>query len=243
MSDQLDHIEKYIKGALSGDDLEAFESEMQNDASLAEKVDNHRQLLKGLEIGFNLELKSMLQKEEAKFKQAPVKEPKRTKSFYILFGMAAAVSVLIVSVFVLQNRNLSNEQLFAQYYETYPNVEQPVSRSEKNVENPYALYESGAYEKALLMFEDIIDEHSEDQAALFYAGISSMEMHNAEAAITYLNNSIDANQKKYTRPAYWYLALAYLDNGQPENAKNTLDNLVSGEDKYAARATELLSFL
>lgn len=243
MSDQLDHIERYLIGELSQQELAAFKAELLVDESLKEKVENHRQFLKGLEIGFNKELKSFLVEEETKIRAQPTKEPKRVKSFYILFGMAAAVALLIVSVFVLRTQPISQDELFAQYYQTYPNVEQPVSRSENNANNPYALYEQGAYEKALILFSDIHASDPENAALPYYSALCHLELGQAKEAIEFLDQVVVMQSDKYSRPATWYLSLSYLKSGNTKKTKAILKQLQLEEDVYADKAKGLLENL
>lgn len=239
----LDHIEKYLRGELTEEEISDFEALMENDAALKEQVAQHRQLLKGLEIGFNTELKELLIEEESKIKNTPIQKPSRIKSLYPLMGIAAAVALLIIAFFSLRDDAFNPEELYAQYYKVYPNVEAPVSRSESNKKNPFAFYEAGDYATALANFTEMQASDPKNPALLFYSGMCQLELGQPESAVEFFNQVSNLSSKKYARPAFWYESLAYLKLGKIKNAKNLLEQLSQGEDVYAARANELLDKL
>ncbi|MEM6843622.1 MAG: hypothetical protein AAF632_15450 [Bacteroidota bacterium] len=53
-------IDRYVSGAMSGDELEEFEQRMREHVGLAEGVHLHRDILIGMELKFMQELKERL---------------------------------------------------------------------------------------------------------------------------------------------------------------------------------------
>lgn len=240
MEDQFDHIEKYLRGELSKEETTRFESRMEEHSDLKEKVDKQRQLLKGIELGFNQELKEILIKEESKLSRPRLTEANRIKTLYPVIGMAAAVSLVIIAFFTLRNKTVDTSELYAQYYQPYPNVEAPISRSDFNELNPYGLYEKGEYNEALSQFSALRTSKPDDPALLFYSAICQMELGTMNDAISSFKELLGLDANKYTRPSKWYLALAYLNSGQTSEAVSYLNELTQIDDVYARKAAELL---
>lgn len=243
MTDHQGHIEQYLKGELSREEVTIFEEKLEQDAVLKEQVDQYRQLLKGLEIGFNKELKALLLDEESKIIDIPSHRTSRIKTLYPLIGMAAAVAFIIVAYFSIRKDPLSPEALYAQYYEVYPNVEAPVSRSENVDENPYAYYERGDYITALKLFTDLRTSDPENSALLFYSGICQLELGQPGKSIELFDQVINLESAKYLRPAIWYQSLAYLHMGNIEKATVIFDQLKQGDDVYSRKAKNLFENL
>lgn len=239
----LDHIEKYLKGELTEQEMSEFEDVMRGDAEAQEQVAQHKQLLRGLEIGFNKELKELLIEEESKIQDTPVQKPSRIKSLYPLMGLAVAVALLIITFFTLRDDSLNPEELYAQYYKVYPNVESPVSRSESSEMNPFAAYEAGDYTTAMANFTEMHTSDPENPALLFYSGMCQLELGQPKSAVELFHEVVNMQSKKYTRPAMWYQSLAYLKSGSIKNAKNLLEQLLREDDVYATKANEILNVL
>lgn len=243
MQDQLDYIEEYLKGKLSEDERKNFEIKLKTDLPLQEKVQNHRSILTGIELGFNRELKSILQKEEHVLADASKRKRAQSGKINYFIGIAATVALILTSIFILKNQSLDSNQLYARYYESYPNIEVPVSRSENNIENAYSFYEQGKYERALELFSHLMKENPLDPAPVFYSGICNLEIDNAEAAISFfeLVQKLEAN--KYSNPALWYEALSNLRLNQKQKAIEILDDLTRRDDANVKKAKEILEYL
>ncbi len=241
MSDQLDQIERYLRGELSQEEAANFEDLLLKDDALKEQFDEHKQLLKGLELGFNKELKELLVAEEAKMDASSPLQVTHKKNRYPLIGLAAAVALLITAYFTLWNNNQAHNKLYAQYYNAYPNVEVPVSRSSNTENNPFALYEQRNFAAALSLFEEILRSEPDNTAILFYASICQLELDRPEEATSFLQRVINQPPNKYTRPAKWYQALGYLKMGETDASEDILRQLQQGEDSYSAKAKDLLS--
>jgi tetratricopeptide (TPR) repeat protein len=240
MRDQLDDIEKYLMDEMTNSEREAFEKKIKEDRMLKEKVDHFRSLLKGIESGFNRELKSLLQEEEMRLRNSNNREKNKTRTLYYAVGLAASIALIIVMVFITKNQPPDNEALFLSYYQPYPNVESPVARSDSKKGDAYALYENGNYPEALELFDKLVAENPSDPAPVFYLGICNLELNNTEMAIAFFKSIQTFDLNKYTRPASWYLALSYFKTDDIQNAVTILENLADGDDTYAKKSQELL---
>lgn len=242
MEDQLDQIEKYLSGELSKEAAESFEKQMKENDELRNQVENHRRFIKGLELGFNRELKAQLQQEEQRLATQDTEVKKRFPLQYFI-GIAAAVALILVSVFILRTPSVNTDELFAAYYQPYPNIESPLSRDDNVEENAYTYYERGLYEKALNLFSQHISENPADPAPFFYSGICHLELGEAEKA-AHLFQLVRAMEKNnYSKAAIWYEALASLKSDNKTRAVEILTGLSGGDDTYAKRSAELMDKL
>ncbi len=240
MEDQFDQIEKYLREELNSEEKARFESSLEKHSDLKEKVEQQRQILKGIELGFNQELKEFLIKEESNLERTRHKETYRIRSLYPVIGIAATVSLVIIAYFTFRNKTIDTAELYAQYYQPYPNVEAPISRSDANEFNPYGLYEKGEYAQALNLFTELRSSKPDDPAPLFYSAICQMELGAADDAISSFKELLGFEANKYTRPSKWYLALAYLKSEQSSEAIPYLNELTQIDDVYAQKASNIL---
>lgn len=241
MQDQLEYIEEYLKGNLSEGECRDFEAKMKNDDALNEKVENHRSFLKGIELGFNRELKSLLKREDQKQISSSSNRQIRLRNYFV--GIAATVALILVSVYSIRNQQMDSNELFVNYYTAYPNVEAPISRSGGNTENAYSFYEQGNYPRALELFSKLIKENAHDPAPVFYSGICNLELDHVQSARSFFESIQKLDQNKYSKPALWYEALSNLKLNNKQEAINILNNLARGEDVHAKRAMEVLEYL
>jgi tetratricopeptide (TPR) repeat protein len=240
MSDQFENIDQYLRGELSGEEAAGFEKELESDPLLRDKVDQHRQIIEGLQAGFSRELKEILQDEEKRLSEKSSTSKRRP--LYPIIGIAAVVSLIIASYFVL-NSSPNTEELFQEYYSVYPNIESPVLRSGMQEDNPFAAYEQANYQVALDRFKALLIDDPQNASLHFYSGICLLELDQPVQAIKEFQSAHQLPDTSFQRPAEWYEALAHLRNGDLSKAKIKLRNLEGGQDLYASKAKDLLNNL
>lgn len=207
-------IDQYFENTLSEADLATFYELLKSDANFAKEVDFQKKIKATIHLNKRAELKSVLQQFEQP-KTKVVKFSNRSVWF------AAAVFLLVIAstVWILFQKPDAQE-LYAVYYEPYPNVVAPVTRSETKVDTTiqyaFVMYEEGNYESAALIFQKIY-AHTKAPFALVYLGICNLQTEQISLAITALKEAIATNND-YTIIAKWYLAMAYLKNDEPISA-------------------------
>lgn len=204
-------IDQYLENNLIEADLATFNELLNSDANFAKEVDFHKKLKAATHLNQRAALKNKLQQLEQP-KSKLVKMPNKSIWF------AAAVFVLIIAgtIWILFQKPDAQE-LYAVYYQPYPNVVAPVTRSNNTQDSAtqyaFVLYESGNYNDAALVFEKIYTSSKID-FALLYWGICNLQMEKTNNAITLLKEAA-SNSNDYTVIAKWYLAMAYLKNDEP----------------------------
>lgn len=234
--DQANRIESYLLGKMPKEELELFEKDLVKDKDLQMETERMRKILRGIELGFNRELKSKLQKEEGSISS----RSRAVKTLIYISGIAAGIALLGLIYYFAPWQSSDPTRIAASFYEPYPNIVQPLSRSEEAVNPAFSFYESGQYAEALDGFEKILSSDPFNDAALFYGGIASLEMKRPEKAVVYLGKLIEKQENTFIRPAIWYASIAYLYLGDKENARVYLEMLQGEIDKYARNSEKIL---
>jgi predicted Zn-dependent protease len=156
--------------------------------------------------------------------------------------LAAGLALILATVFLWLNQTPSNADLYAQYYEVYPNIEIPLERgNESQILEALQNYETGDYGFAAKGFEELVNEDSSNAAWVFYLATSQLESGEKEKARNNFQKVIDLGQTKYLNPARWYLALTQISMNQTEEAEGLLKILIEEDFGYKVRAEQLLN--
>lgn len=204
-------IDKYFEDNLSETELTEFNQRCISDANFAQEVEFRKNLQAALHLNERATLKTKLQKfEQQETKIAEM--PKRSA-----WLVAAAFVLVIASTIWILFQKPDAQELYRVYYEPYPNIVAPVTRSEAKVDSTiqyaFLMYEAGNYENAALIFQKIY-ANSKAPFALMYLGICNLQTEKTTAAITILKTAA-SEKNEYAFIAKWYLAMAYLKNDEP----------------------------
>ncbi len=160
-----------------------------------------------------------------------------------ILRIAASIVLLISLGIYMYTSYWSNspEQLFASYYEKYPNTVFPINRSNNQEETPELLafeaYESDNHNKTVELLEELSSQ--QDHAYIhFYLGHAYLENNQANKAIQEFKNVITKGQD-FLNESRWYLALAFLKNDELSKAREIL-KIISREGKFKANEAKKL---
>ncbi|CAM1350005.1 tetratricopeptide repeat protein [Tenacibaculum halocynthiae] len=189
--------------------------------------------------GFENDLKKVISLEERAKMKASLQEleynkysKKRNRS-YLFVAASIAVLISFIGYSLIVNQKTSTDDLYAEYFESYRNVIQPITRgveSKNNSTKAFEAYEKGNYKKASTL---LIKAYSEDKnnAYLLYQGISFLQLNNSDKAIEVLNKQLEITDK-FNIKTHWYLALAYLKNNEVIKAKKSLEKVLDSSGDY-----------
>jgi len=171
-----------------------------------------------------------------------------------ILSFAASIAVLLVAGYFLYTQPSGNEAVFARHFDYLPSATDaeggdrnlPATRAgaeEAAEQRTKAMqaYEEGDYRQAKSLMEKYLSGNPADTEIQLYLGIVLLGEGRADLAITKLSAALEALPRPaYERPARWYLALAFLRDGQPEKAGALFAELSEGNDRYAAGARDAL---
>ncbi len=164
----------------------------------------------------------------------------------IWIGVAVAAAFCLLWLVIPSQKTISPDQLYASYYERFPNVANPLTRNSGPTnlkDRAYAKYEQGAYTEAINLFDSLMMEEP-SLTHKFYQAVSAMEIKDWDLARENLNQVSTSDTSRFAQAAQWYMAMLALRNDQLEEAKSLLGAIqTESAHPYQKEATEILEAL
>ena len=168
----------------------------------------------------------------------------RRRTFPTKWLVAASVALLVGLTYFTMNQSSSPEELYQDSFAPYRNVTHPITRGEEVVDEKtqaFLAYSKGDYEAAVPLFENLYTSEQEPYY-LFYQANALIELNRAGEAVPLLEEHLKTSDA-LTDKSSWYLAMAYLQLEEVENAKKALTDVVEKEAYKAEDAKWLLEEL
>jgi tetratricopeptide (TPR) repeat protein len=231
-----EHIQDYIEDRLEGEEKLAFEKRLETEITFkkdyVQELARHKALQATMRAEAKAELKKMLGQS------TPVRS---IKPMWRASAIAAAILILILAGYLLIPQQKSPEQLAMSHFEPYPlsNIRGKTNDQQTLFDKAIAPYQQGDFEKALPFLRQLHQaDPSHPQLKLNLAS-GLMAEGQPKEAISLLKTISGPGADA----AEWYLALAYLQDGQVDTAKILLQE-ISGKSHFRQeQAMELLGDL
>ncbi|WP_074409693.1 tetratricopeptide repeat protein [Aquimarina megaterium] len=233
-----DLISKHIQGTLTIEEQQEFDTLLSVDQNFRDEVLFHTNLKKVVEHKDDDDFRHLLSDLEYNVKK---------KNKLKWWSIAASILVLLGTIYFWDTKKpVSNEELFATYFEPYRNILQPVVRGndhKNKISVAFNAYENGNFKKALDAFNTVL-ETEENDTLQFYKANALLKLNEAEKAIVILEER-DKIENSFSEKNHWYLTMAYLKVGQLNKAKEQLELLIKIPDSEYKKeeAKELLKKL
>ena len=219
----MEEIKKYRQGNMQAEELDNFTRKFINAKFNADKKNRWEKMLKE-------------QHDVDRNTSSPKTKPKiKTRKLYMLAAaVAAAILLLIVANPIIQSFSApSYEQLASNFIDQGFYENQEVSKGEENVEqlklNAVFAYNQKDFPTAIKHWEAVVSSAAADETAYFFLGLSHLYNKTYDNAITNLQKAQGfENTNKFEEETRWFLSLAYLKNGDLENAKTALLSINEG---------------
>jgi len=238
-------IERYNAGEMDDAEREWFRRELNNNEKLRKEVDLRSRtdtILKNQDV---MNLRNKLNTIE---KRRAVPLPARKPGLRINIRYAAAIAgvVIIGSIALLSDRQLSNDEIIGRFYKPYE--AESSLRSEELVKNQdYKLaleyYNINDYRNAAIYFEKVIENEPGNMHSTLLNGISNFEIQNYPEAEGSFSKIIDDNNNYYIDHAQWYLALCYIKTDEKLKAVDQLAIIEKSRTIYRKDAKRILRSL
>ncbi|MEM6523122.1 MAG: hypothetical protein AAGF85_10155 [Bacteroidota bacterium] len=226
---EIELFDAYINNRLSQTEKAAFEQNRNADIEFQQRFEEYKLLVSGIELSAASLLKEKLTSHESSFTKQVSKRP--------LYYKIAAGLVFLVAASFLVNQFISQksyEELYSDYYSPYPNIIDPLNRSEENVnQSPFQLYEAQQYQEVIEIFGQV----SRTDAQRFYLSQSYMALGQFNRALNEAN-SISEDSRFYA-PSRWYIALIQLNKQDTAALRKQLEIIISSNGDYTERARDL----
>lgn len=236
-------IDKYLNGeAFSKAEKTDWDS-WQTDPEFADLLSYNHDLM----LALKQKGRETLKKELADLQNLHQKAEGTIRSMRLIWiGVAVAAAICLLWLVIPSQQTASPTELYASYYERFPNVANPLTRDSgpKDLKDrAYAKYEQGEYAAAITLFDSLIEEDP-SLTHQFYQGVSAMEIKDWQLAQRNLNQVSVSDTSRFAQAAQWYVAMLALRNAQTEEAKNILKQIqAEGSHPFQKEATEILQVL
>ena|SRR5688572_8541647 len=237
-------IQSYLERSLSDIEKEKLEKRLKEEPLLKTMYLEQQQLISGIRyahLQHKLEQLRALEATLPKIEQGTEKGNQIfLQRYWKPLAVAASISIIVVT-FIFLNRADDPAELYASYFEPYPNIFEPITRGENEVSKrstAFQAYESGDYVQAATLFSELLKEKKEP-GMLLLLGNTNLILNNTKEArnnfITLINDF-----DEYDIQGKWYLGLSYLKEGDVKSAQLIMRELSNSEYSYAGKAKELL---
>ena len=238
--------EKYLLDQMSPQERTAFEQEITVNKELEQEFELAKAILGSAALNaknkIKLELNEIHEKHYSnRDKSKPVKNKKL--KLWVAIRNIAAILILGLIIFIITKPSTSTPQeIFAKHYSS-PELE--ITYRGKN---------------DIQIIQDLSKSYGKGQFATYLALVSNQDsiiqarpILKLAKAIAYLetnqlSSSIDLLEDLTSNPLYkdqaeWYLALAYLNEGKISPAKQKLEQISKGNNKFKADAITIINDL
>jgi len=224
-------IQAYFNNQLSQKERLAFEKFLDENRDLKKQFEEYKAIQSAFKINEAEDLKKhLIDYENKKSKKSD------TNQKLIYYAIAASILILIGIGFVI---NLSQDNLYKQYFEIYPNVYQPIVRSNAQVNNKaFLFYENGDYKSAQVAFEEMLKKEGNPNLRFYYA-LSYLNNGNAQKASLEFGKLKDVSFE-FQAEVLWYYALAQIKVENYTQAVLILESLNKMETDFKRQETQKL---
>jgi len=216
--DNIDIIERYLKGQLTPEEEKAFREQLKIDKALRDQVLAETLMINNMKQQSQEKEKLIL--EEAR-KEAAVRRKRRW-----IYRISSAAAVLIIGFFAVKPVyfNYKSNQMISQNFAQWAPREEGASK--------------GASRGEVQAGENVVAELSELFDNVGKGKDMKMTIYRLEKALQ--ESDTDYDYYQYSGDIVWYLALAYIQNNQFGKARTTLAAIIeSGDPYYLERAEKL----
>lgn len=246
MSKYQNYIQPFLDGELSREELDWINKELENNAVLAEDIKLYREVDNSIREDDVLDLRDQLNIIHNNLGDE-VKNPKKPARYRKAISYAAIASVaVLVSVGVmykLQNRKLSNQEIFEKYYEPYEVTmvyRSAETSSSEILQKAAQFYEAGMYMDAIELYEEALMKEPDDMESTLYSGISYLETDQYVKADKSFSTILDHNDNLYMEQAEWCLGFCYLMTQDLAAARKQFYNIAISNSSYKEDALDVL---
>jgi uncharacterized protein YjgD (DUF1641 family) len=262
----------YLNDELEEKKVTLIENRMTTDEAFMQQVSLYTDIVESVSIAGDEELKNTIQGTHQKMKTDGILDAKKEAKVVSLGGksgrsrrrlfdtrvLAIAASFLLllsVGLYLFLPSNSSTNQLYANYFEVndtqieneldaLSTVGFGISDQDRreSLATALELMQTENIEPANIALSDHLETYPTDVAALFYRGLTWMQLDRFEPSITDFEAVSAAEEEAYQSAATWYQALSYLKLNDTASALPLLQSLTT-DATYTDRAEALLNEL
>ncbi|GAA4238442.1 hypothetical protein GCM10022291_28930 [Postechiella marina] len=214
-------IERYLSGNVSLQELKDIRQLLELDDDFKTKVEDVKTILDGLETNT---LKEQLDKLNSDTNNTLKETTNNSPKFINLKTITLAIALIIALGSIFFFSTPKNEKLFAEYFKPAPGLPIKISNYKtSDFYNAMEKYQDGNYSMAIKKWQDLIYKNPDNDTLNYFIGVAHLANKNIDSAIPFLERTINTKKQFYLiNDAYFYLGIAYLNEGNSVLAKKYL---------------------
>lgn len=219
--EQLEAIERYLNGQMTGDELTAFETRLQEDETFKTIVDDVKTIFNAIETQA---LKEKMEDFHEELEDTPIipLHTKHKSSFKKYLVAASVVALLGLGYFTFFGKS-QNEKLYVKYFTPDPGLPTTMGNTDNfDFYDAMVNYKQGDYQTAINKWEVLLESNTESDTLNYFIGVAHLAKNNTLLAINYLSKVTYSNANVFDKEAHYYLGLAYLKTNETQLAKENL---------------------
>jgi len=242
----VDLIIKYLSGEMNQEEARSFEKDLASNSLLQEEYEEvsdacrliKAQLRKRDEDAFRAKLREVMNKPSGRFENSVRRQRPR---WHFILPLAGSLAILMTVYLV----NRGADRLFSHFFN--PGKDPVIlafnQETRGEVETGIFLYNRGYYRESIQKTSELISQNPDNQLALLYYLLASLEVDLEEDAInTVYAVHIDSDHQ-LGQSLTWYTSLALIKSGRREEAAEHLHPLIQYPGPYKAKARRLKKML
>jgi len=244
-----DQIEMYLHNELDQNSAASFEEELAINPGLARDVTLHRETEEAVAEKDIINLRASLQRIRQENKETrKVRRGITLPAAHRLAWYAAAASVVLVLSIagVIKNRSYTEKDIYTQYYAPYKGAgtfRSATTGAYLTESQAMTHFKRGEYDRALTLFNRILEENENNPAVNFYSGAIYQDKKMYRRAISSYTKVVEQKDNLLVEQAAWYIALCHLQQDERKKALERFRQIASQGGYYARRAEEIIEKL
>lgn len=238
MQTDLEWIEAYLAGTLSTEERSSFEAKVAQNPALSKLLAQEATIFAATHQTGKEALKQQL---TAELTASLSQKPKPIRRIHPLwYAAAAAVVLLVLSIWLLPGTASTSSDLFAEMYRPPSPMSLRQSNSDQGWNETMNVYGKGDYPTALAQLESMAaDSLLRDRPARYlFLGICQMELGQYEAARVAFGQISPTSL--YGPHSDWYTALAWLQEEKLEAARPLLQKIAADPGHFQTESAAKL---
>lgn len=235
-----ERIEHYFDAKLTEAEKQQFEADLVANTDLADDTAFYLQAcLAAQRVAHEDLLKKKHQQWNALAKDSP-----KALSRNSWIGIAAAVLIIVLSIFYFNNSFQKDLSVRAENYLVNNLKELPLhlSDEEQSLQGAIQDYNRQKYKESIVSAVAYLIQHPADAEALKVIGLAQLQLQKYDEALSYFQQ-LAAQTQLYSNPGKYYEAITYLLRDQPgdqETAKKLLNEVIERNLEGKQDALKLL---
>src|SRR5665647_501933 len=236
-----EEMEDFVGGELDNELEKLIKEEAMINAALSSEITLRGEINNAVAETDIMKLRDSLQNisKERTASNTKILSLASTKTRLLYWSAAASVIVLIAVSSLLQQRSISDQDLYASYFQPYNDMagtSRSASTSANLLSEAIREIDKGDYATALDMLQVVSADKQDGFTASFYSGKAYQALGDYKNAIKSFSEVVRHGDNLLVEQSKWFIGLCYLKINERENAMSQFRSIVAGNGFYAQKS-------